>query len=155
MSRPTPLPASALPAAAARLPVRFHFSDCDPAGIAFFAAWFVRANEVFEAWFEAMGLDYADIIGKRRTGLGFVHAEADWFLPARHGETLLFTPLVTRVGGASWSTTIHCHLGEREHARLACVNATTDLDAARPVPLPDDLRAALARYAASCESLAP
>jgi acyl-CoA thioesterase FadM len=67
---------------------------------------------------------------------------------------VLFTPLVTRIGGASYATTLHAHRGEVELVRFRFVNATTDLDAARPKPVPDDLRAALARYAASCESLA-
>ncbi|WP_424812199.1 acyl-CoA thioesterase [Roseococcus sp. YIM B11640] len=156
MSRPQPLPASALPAAAARIPGRIRFSDCDPAGIAFFGAWFTLANAAIEDFFDmTLGVDFHHLHGERRTGTGFVHAEADWFSPGRMGDRILFTPIVTRIGGASYSTTLHAHRQETELVRFRFVNATTDLDSARSRPVPEDLRGALARYAASCESLAP
>lgn len=156
MTRPQPLPASALPAAAARIPGRIRFSDCDPAGIAFFGAWFTLANAAIEDFFElTLGLDFHHIHGARRTGTGFVHTEADWFAPGRMGDRVTFTPLITRIGGASYSTTLHAHRGDTALVRFCFVNATTDLDAARPKPIPADLRAALARYAAACESLNP
>ena len=154
MTRPAALVASALPAAAARIPGRIRFSDCDPAGIAFFGAWFTLANAAIEDFFElTLGLDFHHIHGAQRTGTGFVHAEADWFAPGRMGDRVTFTPLITRIGGASYATTLHAHRGEAPLVRFRFVNATTDLDAARPKPIPDDLRAALARYAAACESL--
>lgn len=156
MNRPAPLPATGLPAGAARIPGRIRFSDCDPAGIAFFAAWFTLANAAVEDFFElTLGLDFHHIHGERRTGTGFVHAEADWFAPGRMGDRVVFTPLVTRIGDASYATTLHAHKADPELVRFRFVNATTDLDTARPKPIPDDLRAALARYAAACESLAP
>jgi acyl-CoA thioesterase FadM len=155
MSRPAPLAASVLPKAAPRILRRFAFSDCDPAGIAFYGAWFTHLNAAMESFFDdRLGISYTGMIGPRGIGLGFVHVTADWFAPARHGDVVHFTPLVTRIGGASWSTTFHMHRGERELARIACVNATTDLASARPLPLPPDLRLALARQAAACESLA-
>lgn len=153
--RPQPVPAAALPAAAARIPGRIRFSDCDPAGIAFFGAWFTLANAAIEDFFdEHLQVDFHELHGPRRTGTGFVHAEADWFSPGRMGDRVLFTPIVTRIGGASYAMTLHAHRAEVELVRFRFVNATTDLDAARPKPIPADLRAALARYAASCESLA-
>lgn len=156
MSRPRPIRAAALPAAAARIAGRIRFSDCDPAGIAFFGAWFTLANAAIEDFFEsALGVDFHDLHGARRIGTGFVHAEADWFAPGRMGDRLLFTPLITRIGAASYATTLHAHRDGAELARFRFVNATTALDAAAPIPIPEDLRAALARYAAACESLTP
>lgn len=154
--RPAPIPAAALPAAAARIPARIRFSDCDPAGIAFFGAWFTLANAAIEDFFETvLGLDFHHLHAVRRTGTGYAHAEADWFAPGRMGEHVIFTPLVTRIGRASYATTLHAHRDGTELARFRFVNTTTDLDAAKPIPIPEDLRAALARYAAACESLAP
>lgn len=156
MKRPRPIAASTLPAAAARIPGRIRFSDCDPAGIAFFGAWFTLANAAIEDFFEtALGVDFHHLHAHRRISTGFAHAEADWFTPGRMGDRVLFTPLVTRIGGASYSTTLHAHRGETELVRFRFVNVATALDAARPIPLPEDLRAALARYAAACESLTP
>lgn len=156
MSRPRPMPASALPPAAARIPGRIRFSDCDPAGIAFFGAWFTLANAAIEDFFDlALKVDFHELHAVRRTGTGFVHAEADWFAPGRMGDRILFTPVITRIGGASYATTLHAHRGEEELVRFRFVNATTDLGTARSSPLPADLRAGLARYAAACESLPP
>jgi 4-hydroxybenzoyl-CoA thioesterase len=151
MSRATPLPESALPAAAFRVPARIRFHDCDPAGIVFFGAWFAIANAAIEDWFEgALGLSFHEIHEARRIGTGFVHAEADYFRPGLMGDRLLVTPLVTRIGGASYALDVHVHRAGEPLVRFRLVTATTDLDARRAIPIPDDLRAALSRYAAAC-----
>ncbi|WP_431281699.1 acyl-CoA thioesterase [Humitalea sp. 24SJ18S-53] len=151
MSRPTALPFAALPARAWHAPARVRFSDCDPAGIVFFANWFTFANAAIEDWFDhALNVDFHDLHGPRRTGTGFAHAEADYFAPGMMGDRITLTPLITRIGGASYSLTVHIHRGETELARLSLVTATTDLDARRAIPIPDDLRAALVAYRDLC-----
>ncbi len=151
MSRPNPLPASDLPAAAFRARQRIRFGDCDPAGIVFFAAWFAMANAAIEDWFtEALGIDFHHLHGERRIGTGFAHAEADFFAPGMMGDYVTITPLVARVGGASYTLTVHIHRQEQELVRLNLVTATTDLDARRAVPIPSDLRAALDAYRERC-----
>ncbi len=151
MTRPAPLPAAALPRAAFRSRQRLRFGDCDPAGIVFFAAWFALANAAIEDWFgEALGIDFHALHATRRIGTGFAHAEADFFRPGLMGQAIAITPLVTRIGGASYALTLHVHHAEQELVRLHLVTATTDLDARRAVPIPDDLRAALAAYQERC-----
>lgn len=151
MSRPTPLPFSALPLRAFRTPARIRFGDCDPAGIVFFAAWFALANGAIEDLFvEELEIDFHQLHGTRRLGTGFAHAEADFFSPGLMGDRVLITPMVTRVGGASYALTVHVHRGEQELVRLNLITATTDLDARRAVPIPDDLRAALVAYQERC-----
>jgi len=151
MTRPSPVQASSLPAHAFRAPARVRFSDCDPAGIVFFAAWFVMANAAIEDWFtESLSVDFYALLATRRIGTGFAHAEADFFAPGLMGDRILLTPLVTRIGGASYALRLHVHRGEQELARLFFVTATTDLDARRAVPIPDDLRAALGAYQERC-----
>lgn len=151
MSRPTPLPASALPEAAFRATARIRFHECDPAGIVFFANWFALANVAVEEWFgAALGIDFHALHAERRTGTGFAHAEADYFAPGVMGEHITITPLVERIGGASYGLRVHIHRGEAELVRLRLVTATTNLDTRRAVPIPQDLRAALASYQARC-----
>jgi 4-hydroxybenzoyl-CoA thioesterase len=151
VTRPRPLPAEALPPSAFRVPMRVRFGDCDPAGIVFFAAWFAMANAAVEDFFEgALGIDFHELHGRRRIGTGFAHAEADFFRPGLMGDRISLTPLVTRIGGASYSLTMHVHRGEEELVRLHLVTATTNLDARRAVPLPPDLRAALESYRDRC-----
>ncbi len=151
MTRPTPMPFAALPAAAWHAHGRVRFSDCDPAGIVFFANWFTLANAAIEDLFEdALGVDFHDLHGRRRIGTGFAHAAADYFAPGLMGDRVTITPLVTRVGGASYALTVHIHRAEAELARLQLITATTNLDARRAIPIPDDLRAALLAYRDRC-----
>lgn len=151
MTRPTPIAASTLPRAAFRAPARVRFGDCDPAGIVFFAAWFAIANAAIEDWFEqALGLDFHALHTRRRVGTGFAHAEADFFRPGLMGDRIALTPIVTRIGGASYAFDVHVHRAEEEVARLHLVTAVTDLDARRAIPIPDDLRAALVAYQERC-----
>ena len=151
MTRPRPIPFADLPPRAWHGAARVRFSACDPAGIVFFANFFTFANAAIEDWFhEALRIDFHDLHGARRTGTGFAHAEADYFSPALMGDRLVITPVVTRVGGASYALTVHIHRGENELVRLSLITATTDLDARRAIPIPDDLRAALIAYQDTC-----
>jgi acyl-CoA thioesterase FadM len=149
--RPVPLPAADLPGPAFRARARVRFGDCDPAGIVFFAAWFAMANAAIEDFFEAaLGLDFHALHGRRRIGTGFAHAAADFFAPGLMGDRIALTPLVTRIGGASYDLVMHVHRAEEELLRLHLITATTDLDARRAVPIPGDLRAALEAYRDRC-----
>jgi YbgC/YbaW family acyl-CoA thioester hydrolase len=150
LSRPTPIAASSLPAGSFRSAQRVRFGDCDPAGIVFFAAWFAMANAAIEDFLDSLGVPFHALHRERRIGTGFAHASADFFRPGLMGDHIAITPLVARIGGASYALVVHIHRGEEELVRLSLVTATTDLDAHRPVRVPDDLRAALAAYQARC-----
>ena len=151
MTRPTSLPFEGLPRHAFQASARIRFGDCDPAGIVFFPTWFALANGAVEDFFRAeLGIDFHALHAQRRIGTGFVHAEADFFAPGLMGDDVRLTPLVTRIGGASYGFTMHVHRGSAELLRMQLVTATTDLDAHRPVPIPADLRAALTRYQERC-----
>ncbi len=152
MTRPAPIAAGSLPRAAFRAPARLRFGDCDPAGIVFFAAWFAIAHAAIEDGFDqALGLDFHALHGARRIGTGFAHAEADFFRPGLMGDRIAVTPLVTRIGGASYALDVHVHRAEEELLRLHLVTAVTNLDARRAIPIPDDLRGALAAYQERCD----
>ncbi len=151
MSRPTPLPFESLPARAFHAAARIRFGDCDPAGIVFFPTWFALANAAVEDFFrDELAIDFHALHATRRIGTGFAHAEADFFAPGLMGDAVLLTPILTRIGGASYGFTMHVHRGSAELLRMQLVTATTDLDARRPVPIPADLRAALTRYQERC-----
>jgi acyl-CoA thioesterase FadM len=151
MTRPTPVPASSLPARAYRAAQRVRFGDCDPAGIVFFAAWFAMANAAIEDLFtEELRLDFHALHAERRIGTGFAHAGADFFRPGLMGDRIRITPLVGRIGGASYQLTVHVHRAEEELVRLNLITATTNLDARRAVPVPPDLRNALEAYRDRC-----
>ncbi|WP_210204562.1 thioesterase family protein [Microvirga sp. 17 mud 1-3] len=146
-------PVASEPSARAwRTEVLVRFSHCDPAGIVYFARYFDMLNGVVEDWFaEALGIDYHDMIGRRRTGLGFVSAGAEFATPGFMGDRLSCAVTVERIGRSS--LTFHIHASRDGEAVLTArfVMVTTSLDIHRSIPLPDDLRAALERYWESCQ----
>jgi acyl-CoA thioesterase FadM len=150
VSRPQPIPRSALPGAAFSSAYRIRFDDCDPAGIVFFGAWFGIAHGAVEDFLDHIGVPFAQLNGQRRVGTGMAHASADWFRPGLMGDRITLTPLVARIGGGSYALTVHAHRAQDELARLHLVTATTDLSTHRPIRIPDELRAALATYQARC-----
>ncbi len=136
-----------IPAGMPRIPVHIRFSHCDPAGIVYYARYFDIFNGVVEDWFaRALGLSYAAFIGPRRIGLGYVHAEADFFIPGFMGDDIAFAVIVEKVGNSSIRLAL---VGEKDGrpmlvARLVIV--TTSLVEHRKIAVPDDLRAALETY---------
>jgi 4-hydroxybenzoyl-CoA thioesterase len=149
--RNAPPPLAALPAAAWRGDQKVRFSHCDPAGIVYFARYFDLMNGAVEDFFsEALGLSYAEFIGPRRVGLGYGHVEADFARVAAMGEILTFAILVERIGNASLALAVHAYRGEEPILTMRSVIVTTSLVEHRAIPIPDDLRAALARYEEAC-----
>lgn len=148
---------AALPAAAHRQQLLIRFSHCDPAGIVYFARYFDMANGVVEDFFPAaLGLSYHALIGPRRTGLGFAHAECDFVRPSMMGDQLTFVVLIDAVGTASITFTLLGYRtvqGSREAEpalSMRLVMVTTSLIEHRAIPVPDDLRAAVERYKEIC-----
>jgi len=125
------------------------FSDCDPAGIVFFPQYLVMLNGFVEQWFdEGLRVPYAALIGQRRIGLPTVRLELDFTAISRHGDGLSLRLSVEKLGRSSLTLQHECH-GDGE-LRLRCrqVLVCTSLHTHRAQPLPDDVRAALAPYAA-------
>ncbi|MDR6289186.1 4-hydroxybenzoyl-CoA thioesterase [Inquilinus ginsengisoli] len=149
--RARPLAAADLPAAAfaARQPIRFE--HCDTAGIVFFARYFTMMQGAVEDWFGVeLGLDYAGIIQRRRVGLGYAHAECDYFKPGRLGDVLGLTVLVDTIGRSSIGLAIHGHRDGEPVLVGRLVLVTTDINEAAAIPVPDDIRSAVESYQRRC-----
>jgi 4-hydroxybenzoyl-CoA thioesterase len=141
-----------LPQRAWRTDVPIRFSHCDPAGIVYFARYFDLLNGVVEDWFgEALGIDYHEMIGPRRIGLGYVSAAADFSRPGFMGDRLECVVLVERIGRTSLALCIHALRDSALVLRARLVIVTTSLETHTAIPLPDDLRDALERYKENCQ----
>jgi 4-hydroxybenzoyl-CoA thioesterase len=124
------------------------FADCDPAGIVFFPRYFEMANTLVERWYgEALGIDYAEMIARRRTGLPTVRIEVDFTAISRHGETLRQRLAVEKLGRTSLILRHRYFGGDEQRLSLRQVLVCTSLETHRPQPLPEDMRAAIAQYA--------
>lgn len=129
-------------------PVRIRFAHCDPAGVVFFPQYLTLTNGLVEDWFtDELGIDYAEMIGKRRIGLPIVKLDCDFSRPSRMGETLTFSLALAAVGRSSIRIVIAGHGGGEVRFRAMQVLVTMSIDTGKAIALPDDVRAALARIA--------
>ena len=125
--------------------IRFH--HCDPAGIVFYPQYFVLFNELVEDWFNrGLGIDFARLHVEQRRGVPMRRLECDFLSPSRIGERLTFTLALTKIGGSSLTAAVEAAAGGVVRVRATLVLVYLSLETHRPVPLPDELRAKLARF---------
>lgn len=137
--------------AAWRTDLHIRFSHCDPAGIVYFACYFDLINGVIEDWFAgALGLSYAEFIGPRRIGLGYVSCKADFSKPGFMGDVLTFAVMVDRIGRSSLQLRVSAHRGDEPILSADMTIVTTSLIEHKAIPLPDDLRTAVEHYKGAC-----
>lgn len=123
------------------------FSDCDPAGIVFFPQYLVMLNGLVEQWFdEGLRVPYADLVGRRRTGLPTVRLEVDFTAISRHGDELTLRTQVLQFGRSSLTLLSSFHGDDTLRLRARQVLVCTSLDSHRPQALPADVRTALIPY---------
>ena len=126
------------------------FSHCDPAGIVFFPQYLVMVNDLNEDWIGALlGRPYADLIGRRRTGLPTVGLQCEFTAVSRMGDEVMLGLSVERLGTKSITLRHGCRLGDEARVSLRQVLVTTDLDTHRAVEIPADLREAIERFQAT------
>lgn len=143
----SPLDAKAMPPSCWSFKVTIRHGHCDPAGIVYTPKFFDLFNHAIEGWFiEALGIDYYDVIGERRTGLGYVTASADFFTPCMMGDKLEIFVRVVRVGSKSYTLMLHAMKDGREALRGHFTTVTTALDHHKSIVIPADIRAAIVAY---------
>ena len=119
------------------------FKHCDPAGIVFYPRYFEMMNDCVETFFDHIGHAFADL--HRRGAVPTVRIEAGFPKPSRHGDMLHFALSLTQIGRTSANLRIDTTSGDeiRMTFRSTLVLVGTE---GRPLPWPDDLRAALTPY---------
>ncbi|WP_247887292.1 thioesterase family protein [Azospirillum sp. SYSU D00513] len=139
------------PARAFRMQRVIRFSHTDPAGIVYFPVYFDMFNAVIEDWFtHGLGLNYATLILERRLGLPVVHAECDFIVPSRMGETLTFSVVVERIGRSSIHLRITADVAGEIRLSGALTVVATSLEDFVSLPIPKDLLTALEAYRDAC-----
>ena len=123
------------------------FSDCDPAGMVFFPQYFVMLNALVEDWFtQALGVNYALLLGQRRIGLPTVALQSEFRAPCRMGNTVEFRLQLERMGSRSLALRVDCM-----HASTCCVQirqvlVSTSLAHDGAIEIPQDVREGVARW---------
>ena len=122
------------------------FSHCDPAGIVFYPQFFYILSESKEDFLMHIGHPQHHYINKLRTGWPMVRLETDFKRPSRYGDQIDVDIEVFKLGSTSLGLeyTIRGDDGKRLVAKSVIV--LTNMDTGKPLPIPDDLRAALTPY---------
>lgn len=124
--------------------LRIRFAHCDPAGIVFFPQYLVMINNLVEDWVtECLGVPYAELLGRRRTGMPTVSLQCEFTAISRMGEDVLLGLSVEKLGGKSLTLQLGCRHGDEQRMSVRQVLVFTSLDTHRAVDVPADLRAAI------------
>ena len=123
------------------------FSDCDPAGMVFFPQYFVMLNAVVEDWFtQALGINYAHLLGQRRTGLPTVALQSEFRAPCRMGDVVEFRLQLERMGGRSLTLRVDCMHGTTCCVQIRQVLVPTSLAHDGAIDIPQDVREGVVRW---------
>lgn len=131
-----------------RAQLKVRFGDIDHAGIVYYPRFLHYFHVAMEEFFEeALGIDYPQVLDRHRFGLPTVHLETDFRRPLRYGDVIEVEVEVERVGESSiaWRYTVYRKDDPEPVAEARTVTVGLDLDRFEKRPIPDWLRAALAR----------
>jgi len=130
--------------------MRVPFSACDPAGIVFFAQYYVMFQNLVDDWItEGLGIAYGDLLGPRRVGLPTVRFETDFKAISTMGDDITLGLEVEQLGNKSLTLQLMVigPNGVRVEARQVIV--CTSLDTHRSTAFPSDLRHAMETFMAT------
>jgi 4-hydroxybenzoyl-CoA thioesterase len=123
------------------------FSHCDPAGIVFYPRYFTMFNDLVEDWVtHALGIPYAELLGRRRTGLPSVSLNTQFSAISRMGDEVMMGLTLDHIGRSSIRLSLGCRQGNEQRVQVQQVLVATDLDSHRPIAIPDDLRQAMLAF---------
>jgi 4-hydroxybenzoyl-CoA thioesterase len=129
-----------------RIPVSF--GDVDYARILYYPRLFHFCHAVMEAFFDAVGLNYARMLVERKIGFPTVHTQADYRIPMPYGMVLEFGLTVRSIGTTSVSFRYEVRSAGDEALRAEASTTVVciDMDRFEKKPLPPDIRRILADY---------
>ncbi len=129
----------------ASFPVRFQ--DVDAGGVLFFARIYDYCHQAYEEFWGSEGIDRAHFFAGAAYLVPIAHSEADYRRPIRHGDRIDVRLDVTRVGRVSFTLRYHVTGPDGDtRVEASTVHAFVDRAGMRPIPIPDPLRAILARH---------
>ena len=125
-----------------RIEVRFR--DCDPLGHVNNAAYLTYLEQARLFYWRSLwgfGLEGNERERRSRPGVIMARAEIDYRLPAHYGQTLEVRIELAAIGKTSFTYDYEIvDEEERVIASARTVQVMYDYEAARPVPIPDEIR---------------
>lgn len=119
------------------------FRHCDPAGIVFYPRYFEMINDCVEAFFAELGVPFEEI--HKNAGVPTAQIETRFTAPSRHGDLLVLTLEIVRIGRSSLGLEIDAKAGDEP--RFSCASTLVYIDeTGRATFWPDTLITAFSPY---------
>ncbi len=141
------------PARSIAVRTQVRWSDCDPAGIAYYPRFFEWMDLATHALARELGIRPEEMLPPKLAGLPVGRAHAEFLRPARYADALEVRAWVTGISRRSFSLRHEIvRLGDPEtllaRGREDRIYAGRDeAGALRARPIPEEMRVVLARYA--------
>ena len=120
------------------------FQEVDAAGIVFFARFFEWFHDAYAALLAERGIRFEKVFAEAAWGLPLVHAEADYKEPLGFAASFRVDVEAVAVGDTSLTVTYAIRAGGKVHAVGKTVHVCIDRKTFRAIPVPAELRSALA-----------
>jgi 4-hydroxybenzoyl-CoA thioesterase len=125
--------------------VTISFADADPAGVAFYPRAIALAHGVVENLIMHSGIGWHAWFASPDQAAPLRHAEADFLLPMRAGETFTARAAVEKIGDTSVTFVVaFVNAADETAARIRTVHVTIDKATGKPIRITESIRAALA-----------
>ena len=120
-------------------PQKVLFRHCDPAGIIFYPRYFEMVNDLVEAFFaEALDWPFEELL--KTNGVPTAEISLRFVAPSRHGDRLILTLEVTRLGRASMGLSLRA-IADTGELRFEGASVLVHVDATgKPAPWPAPIR---------------
>ena len=126
------------------------FSHTDPSGTVYLPRFFEFIQGAAEDWFtHGLGISFATMIREQRMGQPTVHIDADFRAPSFLGDQLDIEVYQVKLGRTSFELNFIARAGGELRFRARASQVMVSYDTGRPIPLPDDMRAAMQAYKAA------
>lgn len=125
--------------------VTIGFADADPAGVVFYPRALALAHGVVENLIRHSGIGWYAWFASPDHAAPLRHAEADFLLPMRAGETFTARASVEKIGDTSVNFLVEfANAANEVAARIRTVHVMIDKTTSKPVRIAEDIRSALA-----------
>jgi 4-hydroxybenzoyl-CoA thioesterase len=124
-------------------PQKVLFRHCDPAGIVFYPRYFEMINDCVEAFFTQIGHPFEEI--HTNAAVPTAQIETRFTAPSRHGDELVLSLSVIRIGRSSLGLEVTAHAVEE--TRFHCASTLVYINAqGRSTQWPSELKTAFTPY---------
>lgn len=124
--------------------VQIRFSQCDSAGVLFFAKIFEITHDLYEEWVqEALFQEHSTWFANDHWAVPICHCEADYKKPMKQGHFFEVSLQVLKVGNSSFSFKWSYLQKEDIFCAVKTNHVFIDKKSGAPIPIPQEIKSKL------------